>query len=213
MQHYLNSKGVCTWMDPRNNTDTFKDIGYELTFTFNDLLHQNVWLSEGLQALSSFSIDISILYLLYNHLFGIFSSTRAALSFFFFLIFRFVAQISATIPCAPGFMWPRGKLLGYEIPTLVVDYHPANDMFFSGHAGTIVVASIEYYKMAFTKLAAFHLLIMFPFVSILVITFRVHRGIDVIAAVYAAIAACSVAEKCSGIVDGFLKKRTHTFFI
>ncbi len=42
---------------------------------------------------------------------------------------------------------------GVEIPTLFVDYHPANDMFFSGHTGTTLLIALELYQLDYQRLA------------------------------------------------------------
>ena len=90
---------------------------------------------------------------------------------------RFVAQVAATMPCAPGFTSGRAGSSGVlKIPTLFVDYHPANDMFFSGHAGTIVCAAIRSFGMGNTLSTVAHVVTQ-PFVATLVVAFRAHRGI------------------------------------
>ena len=56
-----------------------------------------------------------------------------------------------------------------------------NDMFFSGHTGTLVVAGIQFYTTNFMFVALLHFLFALPLVATLVVAFRVHRGIDVLA--------------------------------
>jgi hypothetical protein len=201
MQHLLNTKGVCTlhWQQ-----DPIDDFGVRVTTDLNHYLVHNPDRAAEAQALSSFLLDLSMLTLFF--LAAIQRSTALPfLALLVFIAFRFVAQLSATIPCAPGFIWPQGRVLGWLVPTLVVDYHPANDMFFSGHVGTLVVNGIQFFQMGCFKTAFWHAAAL-PFVATLVVTFRVHRGMDVIAAVLAAIAACSVAEHAVGPVDRFIMK-------
>ena len=50
----------------------------------------------------------------------------------------------------------------------------------------------------------FELSIMTPLVAVLVISFRVHRGIDVFAAIVSAIASCALAERTVDAVDWLL---------
>jgi hypothetical protein len=204
-QEILNNKGTCTYLDPDKHTDKIDDWGYNATYDLNAYLVANRDVAAACQALSSLFLDGSMLLLL---LWGALkrSTVRPFLSLVLFMTFRFIAQIAATIPCAPGYIWPSGKLFGFAIPTIFVDYHPANDMFFSGHTGTLVVAGIQFYTMNFMFVAAIHFLFALPFVATLVVAFRVHRGIDVLAAIFAAIAACSVAENIADPIDRALQE-------
>eukprot|EP00943_MAST-04B_sp_MAST-4B-sp1_P000621 g621.t1 len=204
-QEILNNKGTCSYLDPGKHIDKIDDWGYNATYDLNAYLVANRDVAAACQALSSLFLDGSMLLLL---LWGALkrSTVRPFLSLVLFMTFRFIAQIAATIPCAPGYIWPSGKLFGFAVPTIFVDYHPANDMFFSGHTGTIVVAGIQFYTMNFMFVAAIHFLFALPFVATLVVAFRVHRGIDVLAAIFAAIAACSVAENIADPIDRALQE-------
>lgn len=204
-QAVLNNKGTCSYLDPKDNIDTINDWGYHMTYDLNAYFVENPDAAAACQALSSLFLDASMLGLL---LFGGLkrSTVRPFLSLVLFMTFRFVAQIAAIIPCAPGYIWPKGELFGFSIPTIFVDYHPANDMFFSGHTGTLVVAGIQFYTTNFMFIAFVHFVLALPFVATLVVAFRVHRGIDVLAAIFAAIAACSVAENIADPIDRALQE-------
>jgi hypothetical protein len=158
---------------------------------------QHPTVAEACQALSSFSLDFTIMFLLYVSTTQR-SSVRPFFSVFLFQTFRFLAQILATIPCAPGYFFPPGKLLGYQIPSLFVDYHPANDYFFSGHVGTTLVLGIELFALDYTRLGRFQILATLPVMCAWVVVGRVHRGIDVLAGLLAAVAASAISkEVCS----------------
>jgi hypothetical protein len=131
------------------------------------------------------------------------------LALFLFLLFRFVAQLSAVVPCAPGFLWPRGALFGAYVPSILVDYHPANDMFFSGHTGSLLVAAIEFFEMDYAKTAWLHFVVLLPCVSTLVVSFRVHRGMDCVAAVFAAVAATGAAATLAEPIDRLCSVLRH----
>ena len=163
-QAVLNSKGTCKYLDPKDHVDKFFDWGYHMTYDLNGYLVANPDIAEAAQALSSLFLDVSMLGLL---IVGALkrSTVRPFLSLVLFMTFRFVAQIAATIPCAPGYIWPKGKLFGISIPTIFVDYHPANDMFFSGHTGTLVVAGIQFYTTNFMFVALLHFLFALPLVA------------------------------------------------
>ena len=79
-------------------------------------------------------------------------------------------------------------------------------MFFSGHTGTLVVAGIEFYTINFMFIAFLHFFVALPFVATLVVAFRVHRGIDVLAAIFAVIAACCVAERIADPIERALQE-------
>ena len=115
----------------------------------------------------------------------------------------------AVIPCAPGYIWPVGKIAGFKIPTLFVDYHPANDMFFSGHAGTALVIGWELMQLEYYRCAWCQLLFILPCTCVWVIATRVHRGIDVFAGILAAIAACSISREIADSVDRLIMVHRH----
>ncbi len=195
-------------MSPQDYADPIDDNFVTATAGLNDHFAKNPHVASMVQALSSACLDISMITLfsvgaLYR------SSTRPFLSLFLFMSFRFVGQAMATIPCAPGFLWPRGEINGMPIPTLFVDYHPANDMFFSGHCGTVIIAGLEFMAMDHFVVGMLHLCVVLPLVSIMVVSFRAHRGIDVVAAVFAAIAAVQMAQKLADPIDHMLLELKH----
>lgn len=200
-QHYLNAKGTCTFLDPHVFTsDVIDDFFIRFTADFNKYLIAHPHLAEAYQAVSSLLIDGALLALLYLGTTRR-SSVRPFLSILIFFTFRFIAQVSAVIPCSPGFMWPVGKLFGFEIPTIFVDYEPTNDMFFSGHAGTTFIIGLELFELDYHKLAWFQMTFSLPLISVWVVTARAHRGIDVWAGILAAIASCSIAKELAVTLD------------
>lgn len=139
-QRLLNAKGTCIWRDPMEHADVLLDYAYVYTAWLNAWLTENWAWAEALQAASSLSLDVFVLILI-----ALGSSRRSSLRPFFslfnFFLFRFVAQLAAHIPCPPGYIWPSGALFGFPIPTLFVDYHHADDFFFSGPHPSRTVAS------------------------------------------------------------------------
>ena len=200
-QHYLNAKGQCTFMDPDiHQSDSIDDVFVRYTTKLNRWLINQPEAAEAIQATSSLILDVSVIFLI---IVGATrrSTVRPFLAIFLFFTLRFIAQIMAVIPCAPGWLWPEGKYFGYHIPTLFVDYTPANDMFFSGHSGTAVVIGLELFALDYHRLAWFQLVCVFPFLATWVVSLRAHRGIDVFAAVLASISSCSIAKTISDSVD------------
>ena len=127
-QHLLNAKGVCYYQDP-SRPDAFEDLFVSLTAPLNRYLADHPATAQLAQALSSFVLDVTLLLLLTLGAMRR-STIRPFLALFVFMTLRFVAQSIATFPCPPGFLWPTGVIFEIPIPTLFVDYHPANDFFF-----------------------------------------------------------------------------------
>ena len=207
-QYTINAKGVC-YSQPKGSTS--KDIAHllvddlMLTFTepLNELFLSNESIANMLQALSSAVIDVTLIWLTVTaSLLRL--TAQPLLSVFILMSLRYIAQWIAVFPCPEGYIWPPGKIFGWHVPSLFVDYHPANDFFFSGHAGVLCVAGIEYLTERQYLAAALHLCITLPYVSVLVVSFRVHRGIDIYTAILAAIASCHLSAKISPSVDRFL---------
>jgi hypothetical protein len=211
-QYFLNAKGTCTFLDPiANPTDVIDDLWVTLTKPLNLYWIEHPQHAETAQAISSLSLDGAILTLLYVGSTRR-SSVRPFFSLFIFMTLRFIAQIMAVIPCAPGYVWPVGKIMGVRIPTIFVDdTHLANDMFFSGHSGSTLVIGLEFLELDYYKMGWWQLGVVFPLISTWVVSVRVHRGVDVMAAVLASIAACSISKYLSESVDGYLQvnKRVH----
>ncbi len=135
------------------------------------------------------------------------SSVRSYVALFVFYGLRFVAQIMAAIPCPPGFVWPHGKILGVSIPSIFVDYENASDFFFSGHTGCAVILGMEFFQLDYHKTAWFFLCVVTPYVATIVVSFRAHRGIDIFAALLAAVVSCSFAKDVGGVLDRTLQVR------
>ena len=213
-QNLLNAKGSCpidpTFLVPGSVTkdplppDCIKDHALLLTTSLNQWFIGHPTTARALQALCSASIDLSMLTMLITGAFHR-SSTKPFLALFLLMMLRFVAQSAAVMPCAKSFIWPQGAVFGWSVPSLFVDYHPANDYFFSGHTGTILTASLQFFDMDYPYLAWLHLGVLLPFTIGLVVSFRAHRGIDVITGLLAAVAACSLAEKLAEPLDRMLE--------
>jgi hypothetical protein len=206
MQLALNSKGGCAYLDPASHTDVIRDWLSEVTAPLNRLFVAQAAWGEAAQAGSSLLLDAGVLTLAYCATMRR-SSVRSYCALFLFFALRFVAQLAATIPCPPGFIWPRGRIAGLDIPTLFVDYRIANDFFFSGHVGTALVVALELFQLDYPRLAWLYASLVTPLLAVLVVSFRAHRGIDCIAAVLAALVSCSVAEQFALAVDRALQIR------
>ena len=208
-QHLLNAKGICEFVDPRSNPfDPIDDMYIRATADLNRYFIDNMEMAAAAQAISSLCLDIGMLFLLFVGSTRR-SSVRPFVALFSFFVFRFIAQVMAVIPCAPGYIWPKGELFGTTIPTVFVDYHPANDMFFSGHTGTTLIIGIELFALDYMLFSMLHIFLILPFVATWVVAARVHRGIDVVAGILAAISACAIAKMVAEPIDRMLQTRHH----
>jgi len=206
-QEHLNDKGNCPFVDPELHPhDAISDEFVRLTAPLNRWFIKHPVAAEAAQALSSFSLDFHLLLIIYVGAIKR-SSVRPYLSPFLFQFFRFLGQVMATIPCAPGYYFPPGRLWGVYIPTIFVDYKPANDMFFSGHVGTTMVLAIELFALDYTAFGLVQGFVAVPLMSVWVIATRVHRGIDVYAGLLAAVAACAISKEVAGTLDQALRNR------
>lgn len=136
LQWVLDAKGSCAYVAPESGAiDPIQDWLSLWAGPANAFLVSQPATAAALQALCSGVLDSSMIAIFVVGAFQR-SSIRPFLALFLLQFFRFTAQAAAVMPCAPGFIWPKGALWGVDVPTLFVDYHPANDYFFSGHAGT-----------------------------------------------------------------------------
>ena len=204
MQLALNSKGGCEYLDPAVHSDVIWDWFSVATAPLNRLFVARPELGELAQAASSLLLDAGVLLLAFCASVRR-SSVRSYCALFLFFTLRFVAQLAATLPCPPGFIWPRGRVAGVAVPTLFIDYHVANDFFFSGHVGTAAVVALELHQLGLPRAALLFLLFVLPFVALVVVAFRAHRGIDCIAALLAALASSSIAESVARALDRALQ--------
>lgn len=81
-------------------------------------------------------------------------------------------------------------------------------MFFSGHTGTALVVGLELHELDYIKTAWVQLWVILPLISVWVVSTRVHRGIDVVAAILAGVAASSIAKSMADSIDRRLRVNT-----
>ena len=64
-----------------------------------------------------------------------------------------------------------------------------------------MIIGLELLELEFFKLSLFQLIFIFPLVSVWVVSLRVHRGVDIFAAIMAAICSTSISKSLSESVD------------
>lgn len=94
-----------------------------------------------------------------------------------------------------GFLWLDPGLFSLTVP-----YHDTNDFYYSGHIGTCMLITLEYYSAKWYKMTIFNLFILInQWVCLMLL--RAHYVIDLVAAVILAHYCHMAAEWISFILD------------
>lgn len=99
------------------------------------------------------------------------------------------------LPVPPGFVW---NYPGF--PSIMVTYGVADDFYYSGHVGMIVLTLIQFYHHKCYRFFALAL-ITAPLMAFLVLVTRIHYTLDVTDGVYAAIISCTLSDQLYKFVD------------
>jgi hypothetical protein len=161
------------------------DAVHDWTAPLHDRLEHNTPAANVLLIMSSGFIDLFGLFLIGSALFG--PSLRPGIGLLLLFVFRQVSQLTCALPTPPGVIW---RYPGF--PSLLVTYSVANDFFFSGHTAIAVLGAIELAKVAPGWVAIAGGLIAF-LEGATVLVLRAHYTMDVLAAVFAAFCAASLA--------------------
>lgn len=154
--------------------------------------------SDGLLIVSSAAIDALGLFLLGWSVFG--RSARPFLGLLMLFGLRQVSQVLCALPAPAGMIWEDPGF-----PSLLVTYSVANDFFFSGHTALAVYGAIELGRCGGKTMKALAVCLA-VFLSASVIVLRAHYTMDVLAAVFAAVAVAFLAHCLAPAVDRGLEK-------
>jgi len=172
------------------------DYPIEWTNSLNDFFWQNQTITNSIIIFCSFFMDFFTMVLPYLVVFGKDKHpNRVVLSVAFFFVLRQFFQTLIVLPTPKGYLW---RYPGF--PSLVVPYNPANDFYFSGHIGFLVVTARELAKRRYWKLFI-GCLIAIIVNSMMIIVTRIHYSIDIIDAIFVAWFAVDMAERFSPLVD------------
>jgi hypothetical protein len=165
---------------------------HTLTARFNNFLLANPRWADGLLIVSSLGIDVLGCFVLGYSVLGPSVRPFAGLMILFFL--RQVCQALCALPPPKGMIWRSPG-----VPSLLVTYGTANDLFFSGHTALAVYGSIELGLWGGPAWAVVGVLIIaFEMTAVLVL--RAHYTMDVFAgavtAFFAAVIATWIAPAC-----------------
>lgn len=179
-----------------NGTGVLGDGLHTLTARLNNFLLTNPRWADGLLIASSLVIDILSCFVLGYSVFGPSFRPFAGLMILFFL--RQVCQALCALPPPKGMIWRSPG-----VPSLLVTYGTANDLFFSGHTALAVYGSIElglWGGPAWAVVGA--LIVAFEMTAVLVL--RAHYTMDVFAGAVTAFAAAVVAAWIAPACDHWL---------
>jgi PAP2 superfamily protein len=163
------------------------DAVHDWTAPLHDRLEHNPRAANVLLIMSSGFIDLFGLFLIGSALFG--PSLRPGIGLLLLFVFRQASQLTCALPTPPGVIW---RYPGF--PSLLVTYSVANDFFFSGHTAIAVLGAIELANVAPGWVAIAGGLIAF-LEAATVLVLRAHYTMDVLAAVFAAFCAASLAAR------------------
>jgi hypothetical protein len=164
-----------------------------LSAPVNQYLMQTPSAANGLLIVSSGFIDLLVLFILAEWLFG--RSVRPLLGLVILIGLRQVMEGLCVLPRPENMIW---RYPGF--PSLLVTYGVANDYFFSAHTAIAVFGATELARLGrrwLTLLAV--LIVVFEAATVLVL--RAHYTIDVFTAIIAALYVAHLAERISPRLD------------
>ena len=174
-----------------------------------DGLHQltagvNRWLTEvparadGLLIMSSLVIDLTGIFLLASSLFG--PTIRPFLGLLIIFALRQAMQGLTALPPPVGMIWRHPGM-----PSLLVTYGVATDLFFSGHTAIAVWGGLEIGRLPFRGAAVLGLFVAL-FEATTVIVLRAHYTMDVFTGVVVALLVNAYADRWARPIDHWLDR-------
>jgi len=154
--------------------------------------------ADCLLVFSSLVIDGVGIFLLASSLFG--STVRPFLSLFIILTLRQAMQGLTALPPPDGMIW---RYPG--VPSILVTYGVATDLFFSGHTAIAVWGGLEISRLPFRGAALLGLLVAL-FEATTVIILRAHYTMDVFTGVVVALLVNAYAARWARPFDQFLDR-------
>jgi len=166
---------------------------HQLTAPLNRYLHEHPPAANALLVVTSAIIDALGIFLLARSIFG--PSFRPFLGLLLVYALRQTCQGLCALPPPDGMIWRRPG-----VPSLLVTYGTATDLFFSGHTAIAVFGCVELARMGGPILPALGVVIAVVEAAT-VLVLRAHYTMDVFAAVIAALWAVNVADALAPGVD------------
>lgn len=176
---------------------------HEATAGINRWLTDDPRRADVLLMLSSFVIDLVGVFLLASGVFG--RSIRPFLGLLVVFALRQSAQVLTALPPPEGMIWRSPGL-----PSLLVTYGVASDLFFSGHTAIAVWGGLEIGRLRFRGAAAVGALVA-VFEASTVIALRAHYTMDVFTGVVVALLVNAYADRWARPVDRWLDRLASSF--
>lgn len=177
-------------------TGVIGDGIHSLTWRVNQFFLSHPRTANVLLVLSSLCIDALGIFVIYQSIFG--PSIRPFLGLIICFVLRQLCQALCVLPPPTGMIWRSPG-----VPSLLVTYGVANDLFFSGHTAMAVYGSIElgiWGGAAWAILGA--AIALFEIVTVLLL--RAHYTMDVYAGAITAVLATQLAARLSPQCDQWL---------
>jgi PAP2 superfamily C-terminal len=163
------------------------DAVHRWTAPLHDTLLAHPRAADALLVASSAVIDLVGVWLLAASLFG--RSIRPFLGLLLLFALRQVCQGLCALPPPPEMIWHKTG-----VPTLLVTYGVATDLFFSGHTGLAVLGAVELARTGRKTLATLGVLIVL-FEAATVLVLRAHYTMDVFAGAVTALLVAELAHR------------------
>lgn len=172
---------------------------HEMTAGVHGYLASNEGAANLLLILSSFVIDLVGLFLLGWAIFG--PSIRPFLGLLVIFALRQLSQLLTALPPPEGMIWRHPG-----VPSLLVTYGVATDLFFSGHTSIAVWGGLEIARLSFAGARVLGLLVA-VFEASTVLVLRAHYTMDVFTGVVVALLIACYADRWADRLDRLLEGR------
>jgi membrane-associated phospholipid phosphatase len=169
-------------------------------------MRENPYAADALLMVSSAIIDALGIFLLGLSIFG--RTVRPFLGLLLVFAMRQICQWLCPLSPPPGMIWdyPSLGIIGMPdrtMPSLLVTYSVATDMFFSGHTAMAVIGAIELARFGGRRWIGLGILIA-AFQIFAVLALRAHYTMDVFTGAVVAMLAALLAERWSPWCDEVL---------
>jgi hypothetical protein len=154
--------------------------------------------ADCLLVMSSLVIDAVGIFLLASSLFG--PTVRPFLGLFLIFALRQAMQALTALPPPDGMIWRHPG-----VPSMLVTYGVATDLFFSGHTSIAVWGGLEISRLPFRGAALLGLVVAL-FEATTVIILRAHYTMDVFTGVVVALLVNAYADRWARPIDQWLDR-------
>ena len=179
------------------------DVVHDWTASWNRQLNASPRAANTLLVASSAVIDLLGLFLLGAAIFG--PTVRPFVGLLLLFALRQLCQGLCAFAPPDGMIWRSPG-----VPSLLVTYSTATDLFFSGHTAIAVYGALELARLGGPWLALLGIAIV-VFEAGAVLVLRAHYTADVFAAIVTALWAAGAAEGFGPIVDQTLARLLQAF--